>query len=211
MSFRAMRWLGVFFAALVAAAAACASPAHEHQRAVAAYGRGDVVAAMRTLRPLAQAGHGPSQRMLAFILDRSDAPEEAARLYRDAADQGDAEATAALGELLMVGRGIAKDEKLALAQFSKAAELGHRQSIEVMADAQLRGSLGTAATDPSRTPEALRRAADMGHLPAIAALAQAYRTGNHGIAPDLAQATAWDAKLAELRRQRGLPPLKGKP
>lgn len=123
-------WVSVVL--LCGAAWAAAAPADDHQRGLQAYRRGDVVAAMAALRPAAQAGHAPSQVLLAFILDRGDFPEEAARLYRQAAGQGDAEGHAGLAGLLLAGRGIAKDETAARAHFSKAAALGHAGAAQVL-------------------------------------------------------------------------------
>lgn len=133
---RAGWWTMVLAAACCAVAQAAAAPADDHQRGLQAYQRGDVVGAMAALRPAARAGHAPSQVLLAFILDRGDYPEEAARLYRQAAEQGDAEGQAGLANLLLTGRGVAKDEKAALEQFSKAAAQGHagaRQALEHLA------------------------------------------------------------------------------
>lgn len=113
--------------------ATLAAPADDHRRGLAAYQRGDVVAAMAALRPAARAGHAPSQVLLAFILDRGDFPDEAARLYREAAAQGDAEGHAGLANLLLTGRGIAKDEKAARAHFSAAATLGHAGAQQALA------------------------------------------------------------------------------
>jgi TPR repeat protein len=92
----------------------------------------------------AGAGHAASQALLGFILDRADFAAEAVPLYRAAAAQDDADAHAGLANLYLLGRGIAKDEKQALAHFSKAAELGNAAAIEVMALAYRNGSFGLA-------------------------------------------------------------------
>lgn len=126
MRVRGIRW--AIFAAALAAAAAGAAPEDDHRRGLQAYRRGDVVTAMNTLRAPAAAGYAPSQALLAFILERADVADEAVRLYRAAAEQGDAQAHAALAELYLSGRGVAKDEKQALAHFSKAVSLGHEAS-----------------------------------------------------------------------------------
>ncbi|MBX3608112.1 MAG: sel1 repeat family protein [Piscinibacter sp.] len=127
-------------AALVCAGVAVAAAPEDdaHRRGLQAYQRGDVVAAMAALRPAARAGHAPSQVLLAFILDRGDFPLEAAQLYRQAAEQGDAEGQAGLANLLLTGRGIAKDEKAAFEQFSKAAAQGHEGARQALA--QLAGA-----------------------------------------------------------------------
>lgn len=118
---------------------------HDHQRGLQAYQRGDVVAAMRELRPAADAGHLPSQTLLAFILERAGYADESARLYQAAAERGDAEGHAGLAAALITGRGIAKDEKRAWLHFSKAAEQGHLPSIDTLAQAYRSGQSGLQA------------------------------------------------------------------
>ena len=127
------------------AMAALAAPEDEHRRGLEAYHRGDVATAMSVLRAPAKAGHAPSQSLLAFMLDRGDFVEEAAALYRQAAAQDDTDALYALANFHLTGRGVANDEKQALALFSKAAELGHAPSIQVLADAKAKGLMGLPA------------------------------------------------------------------
>ncbi|MBL8351364.1 MAG: sel1 repeat family protein [Burkholderiaceae bacterium] len=163
---------------------------------------------MAALKPAAQAGHAPSQTLLAFILDRADFVDEAARYYRDAAALGDAEGHAGLANAHLTGRGVAKDEKLAAAHFSKAAELGHAASIELLATAWSRNQLGLDANaNPAAALSALQRAADAGHLPSTEALARAYQGGGLGLAPDAAEAARWQARATELRKQRAGKPV----
>jgi TPR repeat protein len=192
-------------AAVLSAAPAGAAPADDHARGLAAYNRGDVVAAMSALRAPAKAGHAPSQVFLAFILDRADFVDEALALYRDAAAQDDPAGHAGLANAYLTGRGIAKDEKAALQHFSKAAERGHALSIEVVADAHLKGQFGLAGAPDAQVLAAVRRAAEQGHLPSIDALAQAHASGRWGLADDPAQAAAWRQRGAELRARRALP------
>lgn len=134
------------------------APADDHQRGMLAYRRGDVVGAIAALRPPAQAGHAPSQTLLAFILDRADFADEAARLYQAAASQDDAEGHAGLANAYLTGRGVAKDEKRAWQHFSKAAELGHAPSMEVVANAYAKGQFGLAV-DPDKAQQWRQRAA----------------------------------------------------
>lgn len=207
------RWWRAGLAQWLCAAAACAAPADDHARGLLAYQRGDVVGAMSALRPAAQAGHAPAQVLLAFILDRADFPDEAVGLYRQAAEHGDAEGHAGFANLLLTGRGIAKDEKQALEHFSKAADLGHALAIQVVADAHLKGQMGLSLppADPARALAALRRAAEQGHLPAVEALAQAHRRGDWGLAADAAEAARWQARAAALRQQRSSSPARARP
>jgi TPR repeat protein len=130
-------WRGAVVALAVWAGMACAwaGPAEDHALGLKAYQQGDVVAAMALLRGPAKAGHAPSQALLAFLLDRADYVDEAARLYRAAAEQNDPEGHAGLANAYLTGRGLAKDEKAARLHFSKAAELGHlgsRQALDKM-------------------------------------------------------------------------------
>jgi TPR repeat protein len=119
------RWLhgSVMAGGLLCSLGTAAAPADDHQRGVQAYQRGDVVAAMAALRAAAKAGYAPAQSLLAFILEQADFTNEAARLYREAAAQGDVDAHTGLANLYLSGRGVAKDEKQAQWHFSKAAEL----------------------------------------------------------------------------------------
>ena len=182
-----------------------AAPADDHQRGVQAYNRGDVVGAMSALRAPAKAGYAPSQVMLAFILDRADFVDEAAKLYAEAAAQNDAEGHAGLANAYLTGRGVAKDEKLALQHFSKAAELGHAMSIEGMAMMYLDGRLGLADAPAEQALAAVRRAADRGHLASIDALAAAHASGRWGLPVDAQQAAVWRTRAAELRARRAAP------
>lgn len=194
---------------LVAAFAlpAQAAAPEDHQRGLLALQRGDVGAAMQALRAPARAGHAPSQSLLAYILDRADFAAEAAQLWRDAAAQGDAEAHAGLANLHLMGRGVAKDEKLALQHFSEAAARGHAAAVEVVATAWLMGELGTKADQqPELARAAVLRAAEQGHLASAEALAAAYRSGRWGLVADEGQARSWQTRAAAWRQKRAEPP-----
>jgi TPR repeat protein len=189
--------------ALLAAAAVAAAPADDHQRGLQAYQRGDVAGAMRELRRAADAGHAPSQSMLAFILDRADYADEAARLYREAAQRDDAQGHDGLGTAYLIGRGLPRNEKLAWLHFSKAADLGHAAAIEKVADGWRTGKLVRDGDTPPDAPRvALLRAAERDHLPSIDALAAAHRNGLYGVAVDAAQAEQWRARGDALRKSR---------
>jgi TPR repeat protein len=186
---------------------AWAAPADDFQRGQLAYHRGDVVGAMGALRPAAQAGHAPSQVLLAFILERADFSEEAVALYRQAAAQGDAEGHAGLANACLSGRGVAKDEKLAALHFSKAADGGHALAIDAVATAWLRGQWGLdAQADPATARAAVQRAAERGHLPSAEALVQAYQQGQLGLAVNPAEGARWQATVLALRKQRSARP-----
>lgn len=196
--------------ALVAACATAsvlAAPADDYERGVKAYQRGDVVDAMAALRPAAQAGHVAAQTLLAFILDRADFPEESVALYRSAAGLGDAEGHSGLANAYLTGRGVTKDEKLALQHFSKAADLGHGPSIELIASAWAQGRLGLKADDDlAAARAALLRAAEQGHLASAELLGQAHAQGRLGLSVNAVEAARWQARVAELRKQRSTRP-----
>ena len=204
------RWWhgGAVVAMWVGSGAVLATAADDHRRGLQAYQRGDVVAAMAALRGAAAAGHAPAQSLLAFILDRADFAVEALQLYRSAAAQDDAEGHAGLALMALTGRGIAKDENLALQHFSKAADLGHAASIQALAGAYLKNQLGLDAEgrDATAALHAWRRAAEQGDAPSADALARAYQAGRHGVAADAGQAASWQARAAAIRKQHAVPP-----
>ena len=188
------RWWhgGAVVAMWVGSGAVLATAADDHRRGLQAYQRGDVVAAMAALRGAAAAGHAPAQSLLAFILDRADFAAEALQLYRSAAAQDDAEGHAGLALMALTGRGIAKDENLALQHFSKAADLGHAASIQALAGAYLKNQLGLDAEgrDATAALHALRRAAEQ---------EQASRTSAPGFLGQLTTMSR-DAMLAVFER-----------
>lgn len=141
------------------------SPAEGHRQGLAAYQRGDVVAAMRALRPAAEAGHAPAQALLGFILEKSGDLDEAIKLYTRAAAQDDVDGHVGLAQLMLVGSGVAKDEKRALQHFSKAAERGHAASIVWLAEAYRKGRHGLAPEAPEAALWQQRAAALKGGKP----------------------------------------------
>lgn len=205
MSKLRVRCLAGLLTAWLLAGAAGAATEDEYQAGVRAYNRGDVVAAMAAFRAPARAGHAPSQVFLAFILDRADFQDEAFALYRDAAAQDHPEGHAGLALAYQSGRGVAKDEKLALQHFSKAADLGHIKSIEIMAELHLKGDARVADLPAAAALAAVRRAADQHHIASVEGLAEAYRSGRWGLAADPAQAGQWTARAAELKLKRDGP------
>lgn len=182
--------------------AASAAPEDDFKRALEVYSRGDVVSAISILRAPAQAGHAPSQTKLGFILEQADFLQEAVDLYRRAAAQDFPDGHAALGNLYVAGRGVAKDEKLALQHFSKAADLGHAKSIDLLAEAHLNGTLGLGSAAPEAIVAAVQRAAAQKHLPSVDALAESYKLGRWGLAPNPELAAQWAKRAADIRLER---------
>lgn len=181
--------------------AAAASSEEDFHAGSQAYRRGDVVQAVVLLRKSADAGHAPSQTLLAYILDKAGANEEAVAYYRRAAAQGDPEGGFALGLMYAAGEGVERDLAQARRWIAHAAEMGHAGAINTLASAYIRGELGI--DEPQRnSANALRwvrMAADSGYLPAMEDLAAAYRTGAYGLAIDVREAEALDAKVVSAR------------
>ncbi|NJD88423.1 MAG: sel1 repeat family protein [Betaproteobacteria bacterium] len=201
-------------AVLAAAIPALAGPAEDYAAGDAAYRRGDVRAAMGSLRRAADAGHARAQTLLGTILDAAEQDDEAARYLGMAAAQGDLEATYLLAGLYSAGEGVPLDPAKARDLFEQAAAKGHRESIVALAKAYLGGGLGLdeAARSSPAALEAIRRAADLGHLPSLDRLAAAYRKGELGLAPDTKLAEQAEARARALRGEsRRTPARRGAP
>ncbi len=191
--------------------AAQADPDADYGTALRSYQEGDVVGAMPGLRKAAAAGHAKAQVLLAEILDRSEFDEEALALYRTAAEKGETDGMFGLATMLAAGEGLKeKDPVAARGWFEKAAELGHRQAVGVMAQAYLRGELGVAPGEQD-SPAARRwieLAAEQDYLPAVDALASAYRGGGRlGLDANPALATRFQNQADRLR---GIDPSKSR-
>ena len=166
-----------------------------------AFREGDVVQAMALLKKSADAGHAPSQSMLAYILDKAEFNDEAVDYYRKAAAQGDSEGLFGLGSMYAAGEGVKRDPAEARKWFTRAAEKGHANAINVLAEAYIKGGLGIddAQRNSSEALRWVRSAADSGYVSAMENLAVAYRTGAYGLAVDVKQADALDAKVRAAR------------
>jgi len=187
-----------------------AGPNEDYQAALKSYQDGDVVGAMPGLRKAADAGHPKAQVLLAELLDRAEIDEDAAAYYRKAAEQGDADGMFGYGVMLAAGEGVKKDLLGARRWINKAAELGHLQAINVIAQAYLAADLGLADKDRNSS-DALRwveLAAKNDYLPALDALADAYRTG--GGLPVTANEKLAAEYRAQANRVRGIDPAKKK-
>lgn len=122
------------FSGLVAFALLLAAPAYaqDFEQAAAAYQRGDLDAARKAWRALAENGDAQSQFMLGAIyatgkgVPRDHA--EAAKWYLMAAKQGVAAAQNNLGFMYDRGLGVAKNDHEAVRWYIKAAQQGHSQA-----------------------------------------------------------------------------------
>jgi uncharacterized protein len=114
-------------ASFVLAACCSSQPAHAdvRARADAAYARGDYVAVVNTLMPLALHGNAKAQAFLGFMFENGlgapQAYEAAADFYRQAAIRGNPFAQAMLGLLYDKGHGVPQDFVLAYKWLNVAA------------------------------------------------------------------------------------------
>ena len=186
---------------LCQASAAWTAPEDDYRAGSQAYTTGDVVQAMALLRKSADAGHARSQSLLAYILDMSEANDEALAYYRKAVAQGDPEGEFALGSKYASGEGVKRDPVQARKLITSAAEKGNPSAIRLLAQAYIKGELGIDAAERGGADALrwVRRAADAGDAPALEQLANAYRTGAYGLAVDQKQAAALDLKVREAR------------
>ena len=96
---------------------------------IAAYRRGDMAAALREIRPLAEQGHVKAQIWLGVIHVRGDGvpqdSDEALKWFRLAADQGEAAAQHFLAVMYDKGISVPQDHGQAVKWFRKAADQGH--------------------------------------------------------------------------------------
>lgn len=137
----------------------------------------------------------------------SESPAEAARLWRLAAQQGNATALTNLAVLHMIGRGVEKSAPEAARLLSLAARQGDARAEEYLA-AFWRASLGGLAPDDPTALAALRATAARelearrvcgGRWWAVLELARLQETGTHGVAKNLDAAIGLLEQLVERR------------
>lgn len=205
-------WLPLLLAGLLACSGSLrAADSEDYDLGFKRYQEGDVVGAMAPLRKAANTGHVKAMVLLAQILDASEFDEEAVGFFRKAAEQGDPDGMFGLGAMTASGEGMKnKDQVAGRAWILKAAESGHVQAVNVIAQAYLKAEMGLTEADRS-TPEALRwvqAAAKNDYLPAVDALADAYRTGGTlGVSVNAALADEYWTQSNKIRR---IEPGKGK-
>jgi len=119
---------------------------------------------------------------------RSGDYAKALQLWRAQADQGDATAQFRLGSMYAEGKGVARDDKLALSWFLKAAEQGDAMAQYDAAVSYVSG----IGVDPDFVAAAkwFRRAADQGMAYAQLNLGLLYAAG-HGVPQDNVEAMTW--------------------
>ncbi|MGH6827215.1 tetratricopeptide repeat protein, partial [Methyloceanibacter sp.] len=117
---------------------------------------------------------------------------EGLRLFRQAAEAGDALGAAALGTAYEWGQAVAKDEAEAARWYRKAADRGNVGSMLVLGDRYAEGKLGFAKDD-GEAVKWFRKAADRGDAVGMYTLGLMYRDG-HGVPKDQAEAAGLFAK-----------------
>jgi len=172
--------------------------ANAYRKGQLAWDQGDIVGAMALLKLPADSGNAAAQALLGYILDQADNDNEAANYYRMAAAQSNPEGMFGLALFHSSGDGGVKvDIGQARQLYLRAAEAGHRPSIDVIITSYINGGLGL--TDEERKgPGALkwfRTGEQLNSIPAIEQLVDAHRTGKFGLTPDPAEAERLQAKI----------------
>jgi len=126
----------------------------------------DVSAAVGLYKEAAAGGHVRSINKLALMHYRGAAGvtqdyEEAARLFRIAAEKGDRNALFNLGKMTFEGHGVERDIKQAIAFYKQAAEQEHILAINTLGALYLAGEAGEA--DRARARLYFERSASFGN------------------------------------------------
>jgi TPR repeat protein len=140
-----------------------------------------------------------SGEQLSAMLEES--PPRAAQAILLAAGEGEVEAQALLGQILLDGQGIAKDQALALRWFGIAAGRGHLMARNMLGRCHEHG-WGVAA-DASVAAQHYRIAAEAGLDWAMYNLANLLATGR-GVAVDHLQALALYRRAAEVGHAKSM-------
>jgi len=113
---------------------------------------------------------------------------EAARLLRQAADKGHAEAQASLGAAYQLGRGVTQDYAQAAAWYKKAAEQGFPFAQNALGTLLSEGN--GVPKDDAEAAKWFRRAAEQGDTSAQFNLGAAYQLGT-GVSMDYSESYFW--------------------
>ncbi len=136
---------------------------------------------------------------LRSMLDES--PARAAQAILIAAREGEVEAQALLGQILLDGQGIAQDQPLALSWFGIAAHQGHLMARNMLGRCHEHG-WGCVA-DASLAARHYRSAADGGLDWAMYNYANLLATGR-GVTEDQARALSWYRRAADLGHAKSM-------
>jgi uncharacterized protein len=153
----------------------------------------DVATAIRFCRVASSA----SRRAL-YELGRAYAANhqmsEAAAAYRKAADKGSTAAMVELGNLLMNGLGVPRDEEKARKLFERAANAGNPRAVANLAG--LSGSGGTPS-DPQKARAMLMKGAEANSAEAEYQLGMMYAEGTGGPKDDVAARAMFERAAAQ--------------
>jgi TPR repeat protein len=131
----------------------------------------------------------------------SGSAEEVAAFIREATEQGEPEAQARLGQLLLDGNGVARDEAAALGWFVKAARAGHVEAINMVGRCYDLG-LGTVV-DKRQAAKWFRAAAERGLDWGMYNYATALALGD-GVEEDKAEALALFRRAAAMGNAKAI-------
>lgn len=194
------------------------SPEEDFEAANKADKSGDMVTAGSLYRRAADGGHAEAQARVGHILYRGSDNERALEYFRKSAAQDNANGQFGVAFMYQRGEGgVQQDMAEAHKWYALAAQQGQIPSIHTLAEACMGYSEATLSKDFDRVktenekkmldaamlcgPDQLfwiKRAADIDFVPAVTSLANAYRSGQYGLAVDLQQADALDAKANKL-------------
>ena len=168
-------------------------------RAEKAFDESDIVNAMTYYRKAAEAGFGPAQNRLAYLLNISEENEEALEWYRKAAATGSAEAEFYLAGMYAEGDGTAKDSGEALRLFNASANKGYAPAVRVMAAAYEEGEMGLRV-DYEAVREWLNKGVELNDSWSMKRLAKAHANGELGLRIDRQKAEQLEQRLAGLKK-----------
>ena len=173
-------WRAALFLGVALAFASWAAPANaDFDSGVAAYDRGDFVAAYDEWLPLARGGDPAAQRNIGHLYRRGQGvPQDAAvavNWYVRAAEAGLARAQANLANMYLRGEGVRRDERAAAVWFQRAALDGHTIS-QFNLGLMYQQGLGVR-TDLTKAMGWFSRAAELGHEKSAETLAALQERG----------------------------------
>ena len=141
--------------------------------------------------PLAQAGPAEDNALAEKEFARGDLIASIA-LWKKAAEAGYAPAQARYGDLL----DKSEEDEEAVEWYRKAAAQGNAHGEYGLG--QMYGKGEGVPKDRAQALSHTLRAAQLNYVPAVTLMMEAYRAGGMGLAPNAAEADAWEAKLMAL-------------
>jgi TPR repeat protein len=175
-----------------------AAIAGNYEDGVKAFRAQDYERALRSLKPLAEAGDGRAQAALGLMYERglglAANSDQAMQWYEKAANQGLIPVAMDLGGRYFRGSGVKRDPARAVQLWQKAADAGVREAQFNLGLAYVRG-LGTKKDD-AVAAKWFERAAQAGYVPAEFAWAACLSAGV-GIKRDEPAAVQWYRKAAD--------------